>query len=138
MDDDRGQLLESPGARAYPLPDRHHDMSLPSNCNRCTGPAVLDGLFYMSDLLQGFFLLRMYRLSEQRLLLALGSLLAITKFGLHLAFGIAAYRVKDAHELVNDWGWCITSYLILSIACDALISTSLSYHLQLRKTGFDR
>lgn len=87
---------------------------------------------------QGFFVLRVYKLSEQPLLLAVGGLLAISKFVLHLTFGIAAYIIKDTARLVHEWGWCITSYLVLSIACDTLIATSLSYHLQLRKTGFNR
>ncbi|KAL4072179.1 hypothetical protein J3A83DRAFT_4372178 [Scleroderma citrinum] len=87
---------------------------------------------------QGYFVLRVYRLSEQPLLLVLGALLAISKFVLHLTFGIAAYIIKDVSRLVHEWGWTITSYLILSIACDTLIATSLSYHLNLRKTGFHR
>lgn len=95
-------------------------------------------LFHISDVLQGFFVLRVYKLSEQPLLLAVGGLLAISKFVLHLTFGIAAYIIKDTARLVHEWGWCITSYLVLSIACDTLIATSLSYHLQLRKTGFNR
>jgi len=95
-------------------------------------------LFHISDLLQGFFVLRVYRLSEQPLLLVVGAMLASSKFALHLTFGIAAYVIKDAPRLVHEWGWCITSYLVLSIACDTLIATSVSYHLQQRKTGFER
>lgn len=87
---------------------------------------------------QGFFVLRVYRLSEQPLLLAVGVLLVVSKFVLHLTFGIAAYIIKVAPRLVHEWGWCITSYLVLSIACDTLIATSVSYHLQQRKTGFER
>ncbi|KAG6334304.1 hypothetical protein ID866_4783 [Astraeus odoratus] len=87
---------------------------------------------------QGYFILRVYRLSEEPLLLIFGALLAASKFVLHLVFGISAYVVKDAQRLVHEWGWSITSYLVLSIGCDSLIATSMSYHLNQRKTGFDR
>lgn len=87
---------------------------------------------------QGYFVLRVYRLSERPLLLILGGLLAVSKCALHLVFGVAAYIVRDAVPLIHDWGWCITSFLVLSISCDALIAMALSHHLKLRKTGFDR
>ncbi|KAI6112378.1 hypothetical protein EDD17DRAFT_1760232 [Pisolithus thermaeus] len=87
---------------------------------------------------QGYFVLRVYRLSEQPLLLLLGGLLAVSKCTLHLVFGVAAYIVRDVVPLVQNWGWCITGFLVLSISCDTLIATALSHHLKLRKTGFDR
>ncbi|KAI6015054.1 hypothetical protein F5J12DRAFT_815568 [Pisolithus orientalis] len=87
---------------------------------------------------QAYFVLRVYRLSEQPLLLILGGLLAISKCALHLVFGIAASIVRDAVTLAHNWGWCITGFLVLSIACDTLIAMALSHHLNLRKTGFDR
>ncbi|KAI6165092.1 hypothetical protein EDD17DRAFT_1754289 [Pisolithus thermaeus] len=87
---------------------------------------------------QGYFVLRVYRLSEQPLLLIIGGILVISKCALHLVFSIAAYIVRDAAPLVRNWGWSITCFLVLSIACDALVATSLSHHLRLRKTGFDR
>ncbi|KAI6018323.1 hypothetical protein EDC04DRAFT_2607827 [Pisolithus marmoratus] len=87
---------------------------------------------------QGYFVLRVYKLSEQPLLLILGGLLAFSKCALHLVFGIAACIIRDAATLVQNWGWCITGFLVLSISCDTLIAMALSHHLNLRKTGFDR
>ncbi|KAI6111827.1 hypothetical protein EDD16DRAFT_1710173 [Pisolithus croceorrhizus] len=87
---------------------------------------------------QGYFVLRVYRLSEQPLLLIIGGVLVISKCALHLVFSIAAYIVRDAAPLVRNWGWSITGFLVLSIACDTLIATALSHHLRLRKTGFNR
>lgn len=87
---------------------------------------------------QGFFTIRVYRLSEQSILLILGGLLAFSKFTLHLLFGIAAFMTKRAPDIVHNWGWCITSYLVISVACDGLLAISLGHHLKRRKTGFDR
>ncbi|KAI6127006.1 hypothetical protein F5141DRAFT_1084914 [Pisolithus sp. B1] len=87
---------------------------------------------------QGYFVLRVYRLSEQPLLLIIGGVLVISKCALHLVFSIAAYIVRDAAPLVRNWGWSITGFLVLSIACDTLIATALNHHLRLRKTGFNR
>ncbi|KIJ64879.1 hypothetical protein HYDPIDRAFT_111536 [Hydnomerulius pinastri MD-312] len=86
---------------------------------------------------QVYFIVRLYRLSQDRFLPAFCIILAFVRLVFNMTLGIAGYYMKNVTVYEHEWSWIITSILAVSISCDLTIAAALSYHLNARrKTGF--
>ncbi|KIJ64943.1 hypothetical protein HYDPIDRAFT_28288 [Hydnomerulius pinastri MD-312] len=85
---------------------------------------------------QVFFIFRLHKLSQSRLLPALCFIMTFSRLIIQMIFGIAGFYMLDTITYLYQWRGCITASYVLAIMCDWTIAAALSYHLyDKRKTG---
>ncbi|KAI6145236.1 hypothetical protein BKA82DRAFT_4171333 [Pisolithus tinctorius] len=87
---------------------------------------------------QAYFIFRLWRLSQNLILVGFCLSLAVARFAFHMVVGIAAYLIRDILSVVQQWKWCITTMFVMSIACDTIVAVAVAYILRDQKTGFRR
>ncbi|KIJ60438.1 hypothetical protein HYDPIDRAFT_98733 [Hydnomerulius pinastri MD-312] len=86
-----------------------------------------------------FFVYRLYRLAEDRILPAICLLMAFVRLAFNLTLGITGIQMRNSIEYEQHWSWMITAVLVTTAACDLTIAGALCYHLGAkRQVGIKR
>lgn len=92
----------------------------------------------LSGLVQCFFAMRVYKLSERQLPIPIAAfILSATQVACGIGYAVDGFRDRSSAAPKNALAFTISG-LSAGIACDSLIAASIIYYLQIRRTIFPR